>query len=143
MIDWNRIADLQGDIGAADFCEVVELFFEEIESELAILPAGCAGAGLDAKLHFLNGAALNLGFRRFSALCQQGESAAAAGQPERVDISATLASYAASKAAFIAGLPRLAPNKVTVAPPSDQKFGQHAVIGDVAVIKTGTGECTQ
>ncbi len=107
MIDWKRVAELRDEIGAEDFGEVVDLFLEEVEGEIAVLRGGCAEDALESRLHFLKGSALNLGFRAFSTLCQNGESAAAAGQPQRVDLPATLASFDDSKAEFMAGLSRL------------------------------------
>jgi HPt (histidine-containing phosphotransfer) domain-containing protein len=107
MIDWKRIAELRDEIGAEDFSEVVALFLEEVDGEIALLRDSCADDALESRLHFLKGSALNLGFREFAALCQAGESAAAAGRPQSVDLPAILASYEASKADFIAGLPRL------------------------------------
>lgn len=107
MIDWERIAELRDEIGVDDFGEVVELFLDEVESEIVLLRGGCAEDALESRLHYLKGSALNLGFRAFSALCQHGESAAAAGRTQDVDLHATLASYDASKADFLAGLPRL------------------------------------
>ncbi|WP_324752909.1 Hpt domain-containing protein [Roseovarius sp. Pro17] len=107
MIDWKRIAELRDEIGAEDFGDVVELFLEEVEGEIALLREGCAEDALESRLHFLKGSALNLGFRAFSTLCQNGESAAAAGQAQRVDLPATLASFDDSKTEFMAGLSRL------------------------------------
>ena len=107
MIDWKRIAELRDEIGGEDFGEVVDLFLDEVEGEIALLRGGCAEDALESRLHFLKGSALNLGFRAFSILCQSGESAAAKGRPEDVDLHATLASFDASKVVFLAGLPRL------------------------------------
>ena len=107
MIDWKRILELRDEIGVDDFGEVVELFLDEVEGEIALLRSGCAKDALESRLHFLKGSALNLGFRAFSVLCQNGESAAAAGRPQDVDLPATLVSFDASKAEFLTGLPRL------------------------------------
>jgi HPt (histidine-containing phosphotransfer) domain-containing protein len=108
MIDWARIAELRAEIGAEDFSEVVELFLEEVEGEINQLRAGCADNALEARLHFLKGGALNLGFSTFSELCQQGETAAADGRAHDVDLEATIACFDASRHAFIDGLPSLA-----------------------------------
>jgi HPt (histidine-containing phosphotransfer) domain-containing protein len=105
MIDWTRIAELRDEIGPDDFGEVVTLFLEEVDEEIGHLRAGCDVSTLEARLHFLKGSALNLGFRDFAVICQSGESAAAAGDASSVDVPATLACYDASKAEFIAGLP--------------------------------------
>lgn len=107
MIDWNRVTELRDEIGAEDFADVVELFLEEVESEIATLKTCCGQDQLESKLHFLKGSALNLGFSTFSQLCQSGETAAASGAFDRIDLPATLDSYAASKTIFINGLARL------------------------------------
>ncbi|MEX1233633.1 MAG: Hpt domain-containing protein [Roseovarius sp.] len=107
MIDWARVAELRAEIGADDFFEVVELFLEEVEGEIDDLRAGCPASALEARLHFLKGGALNLGFTAFAELCQRGETAAAARRADEVDLDATMSSFDASKVAFIEGLPGL------------------------------------
>lgn len=107
MIDWDRVAELRDEIGEEDFGEVVELFLEEVEDEIEVLRGGCAPDTLEAKLHFLKGSALNLGFLQFSALCQNGESAAARGDFDAIDLPGTLASFDRSRAEFLDGLKRL------------------------------------
>ena len=54
---------------------------------------------LEADLHFLKGAALNLGFSEFAALCQDGERRAALGEGG-LDITAVKDCYALSKTAL-------------------------------------------
>lgn len=107
MIDWAKVSELRDEIGADDFVEVAEIFLEEVDGEIAALRAGCPADALEARLHFLKGSALNLGFRDFAALCQTGESAAANGQAGSVDVAAIIAIFDASKQAFVTGLPRL------------------------------------
>ena len=107
MIDWAKVAELQNEIGAEEFTEVSEIFLEEVDDEIAALRSGCPPDALEARLHCLKGSALNLGFADFAALCQIGESAAADGHARQVDVGAIVASFDASKSAFIAGLPRL------------------------------------
>ncbi|TNF20143.1 MAG: Hpt domain-containing protein [Rhodobacteraceae bacterium] len=102
MIDWTRATELREEIGEEDFAEVVDLFLEEVDAVIRTLSPGMAD--LEAQLHFLKGSALNLGFDDFSALCQAGESAAAAGAGETVDVDRIRAVYAASRAEFSAGL---------------------------------------
>ena len=95
MIDWNRISELQADIGADEFDEIVGLFLEEVETEIDDLRSGAA--------HFLKGSALNLGFSDFAGLCQSGETAAAQGCADQVDLNAIVASYEQSRVVFAAG----------------------------------------
>ncbi|WP_068298811.1 Hpt domain-containing protein [Pararhodobacter sp. CCB-MM2] len=107
MIDWSHVAELRSDMGEA-FDEVVEVFLQEVEEGLARLdPAGPA-EDLAADLHFLKGAALNLGFREFAALCAQSETQANNGEAAKVDLPAVRRSYENSRVAFIDGLPKLA-----------------------------------
>ncbi|WP_281967091.1 Hpt domain-containing protein [Roseovarius nanhaiticus] len=109
MIDWAKVSQLRDEIGAEDFSEVVDLFLTEVEGEIGDLRPEAPTESLEAQLHFLKGSALNLGFHEFAKLCQAGESAAGAGRAEGVDVHAIIGSFAKSKAAFLAGLPRLAP----------------------------------
>jgi HPt (histidine-containing phosphotransfer) domain-containing protein len=102
MIDWNRVRELRDEIGADSFGEVVELFLEEVEEEIAKLRAGEDLGGLESRLHFLKGSALNLGFADFSHKCQAGETAASQGAAHSVDIAGIVASYDASKIVFLA-----------------------------------------
>lgn len=103
MIDWDRVRELRAEIGADDFAEVAAMFLDEADEAAARLSPGRGAKAVEADLHFLKGAALNLGFTALSSLCQEGERRAAAGDTG-VDLDAVRQSYAASRAAFEAGL---------------------------------------
>ena len=103
MIDWERIRELRSEIGADDFAEVAALFLDEADGAVARLSPTASAKAMEADLHFLKGAALNLGFDALSALCQDGERRAAAGDTG-TDLAAVRAAYFASKAAFLAGM---------------------------------------
>ncbi|MCB1357092.1 MAG: Hpt domain-containing protein [Maritimibacter sp.] len=103
MIDWNRVSELKDEIGEEDFSEVAEMFIAEVEEVIDRLKAAPVPARYEEDLHFIKSSALNLGFSELSALCQQGERQAAAGDAEGVDLAPVFASYAASKDAFLAG----------------------------------------
>jgi histidine phosphotransfer protein HptB len=103
MIDWDRVKELRAEIGADDFAEVAAMFLEEADEVAARLAPGLTAKALEADLHFLKGAALNLGFDALSGLCQDGERRAAGGDTA-VDLDAVRNTYYASKAAFEAGL---------------------------------------
>lgn len=104
MIDWERVGDLRSEVGEADFAEVVELFLEEVQEVIWRLETTPEPARYEEDLHFLKGSALNLGFRAFSGLCQDGEQGAAKGETDRIDIAAVIACYAGSKQQFLAGI---------------------------------------
>ena len=107
MIDWARVTELRDEIGAEDFDEVVEIFLEEVEEIILLIRTNVPNDQIEGHLHFLKGSALNLGFRAFSALCQQGETQAAQGAYDRIDLPAVVTSYEQSKTVFLADLPKL------------------------------------
>lgn len=102
MIDWSRVQQLQEEVGAEDFDEVVELFMEEVGITIDKLRGPEARRDLEDDLHFLKGSCLNLGFDAFAALCQAGETAAANGNPDSIDIDAILKCFDTTKAVFLA-----------------------------------------
>jgi HPt (histidine-containing phosphotransfer) domain-containing protein len=104
MIDWDQVRKLRDEIGADAFGEVVDLFLEEVETEIAKLRAPPPTLDLEAQLHFIKGSALNLGFAEFAELCQRGEAAAAGGQADSVDLTGVLDCFDRSRAAFMASL---------------------------------------
>lgn len=101
MIDWHRVEELKEEVGADDFPEVVALFLAEVEDEIAALDDTGDAAALEARLHFLKGSALNLGFAAFSEICHEGETAAANGDARAVDSGAIRSCYTASRAVFL------------------------------------------
>jgi HPt (histidine-containing phosphotransfer) domain-containing protein len=103
MIDWERVRELRAEIGADDFMEVAEMFLEEADEAVARLTPGLTAPSIEADLHFLKGAALNLGFDALSGLCQDGERRAASGDTS-VNLDAVRNTYFASKAAFEGGM---------------------------------------
>lgn len=102
MIEWERVNELRSEIGDDDFAEVVALFLEEADEVILRMSAVAGAKALEADLHFLKGAALNLGFADFAALCQDGERRAAAGDTG-VDLGRVCACYHASKDVLRAG----------------------------------------
>ena len=76
------------------------MFLEEADEALARLIDIQVAKSLEADLHFLKGAALNLGFVRLSALCQDGERRASAGDTA-VNLPELSEAYNASKQAFL------------------------------------------
>jgi histidine phosphotransfer protein HptB len=102
MIDWARVNDLRDEIGADSFDEVAELFLDEADEAVAQLDGPMTAKVLESALHFLKGAALNLGFRVLAAQCADGERRAAGGSTD-VSLAEIRSCYHASRGAFQAG----------------------------------------
>lgn len=107
MIDWSRINELVQEIGAEDFCEVVDLFLDEVDDAISRLEA-CEGNPVvtEEHMHFLKGAALNLGFETLAQLCLKGENSAAAGQPDAVSPAEVRKTFSDSRRLFRRDLPK-------------------------------------
>lgn len=73
MIDWDRVAELQAEIGEDDLAEILSVFFEEIDG--AIATYGKDGRSEAETLHFLKGCAANIGLSSVASLCLEGELA--------------------------------------------------------------------
>jgi histidine phosphotransfer protein HptB len=99
MIDWSRLDELAAEIGPDAIDEVVAMFLDEADEVIGRLPLQSTPASREGDLHFLKGAALNLGFDRLATLCDAGERS-----PDTADIPAILATYAQSRAALVGGL---------------------------------------
>lgn len=101
MIDWERVRDLYSQIGPNDFAEIVSLFLSEVGGSVDGLTVLASPSDVAARLHFLKGAALNLGFYDFSQLCKQAEFAAKNGQGVNLLAPPLCDSFAQSKAIFL------------------------------------------
>ncbi|MDD9718064.1 Hpt domain-containing protein [Dinoroseobacter sp. PD6] len=104
MIDWARVRELQDEIGAEDFGEIVEVFMEEVEAAIGALPDADKGSELEELMHLIKGCAWNLGFRELGKLCAAGEAAAEAGNGGSVDIDAVMQAFEAAQKVFTEGL---------------------------------------
>jgi histidine phosphotransfer protein HptB len=102
MIAWDRVNELRSEIGDDDFDEVVVMFLEEADEVIARISTSSGAKALESDLHFLKGAALNLGFAEFAGLCQDGERRAAGGDTA-VDLDRVCSSYQESKRALELG----------------------------------------
>ncbi len=102
LIDWARVRELRQEIGEDGFEEVVGLFLDEADETVARLTAESGAKKLAADLHYLKGAALNLGFSALAAQCQDGERRANAGDVS-TDLGTVRAVYAESRARFLGG----------------------------------------
>ena len=103
LIDWARVRELREEIGPEEFTEVVALFLSETEAMADALPRATPET-LEAELHALKGAALNLGFSRLAAACAEGERLSAAGRCGEVALAPILATFFRARSAFREGL---------------------------------------
>lgn len=79
VIDRERLQELRQEIGEEDFCDVAEMFLDEMADTMATLCAATGPLGPDV-FHGLRGSALNLGFTDFAAACTKAEKRATDGQ---------------------------------------------------------------
>ena len=77
------------------------MFLDESDEVIARLSRENGALALEKDLHFLKGAALNLGFAQLAALCQDGERRAAAGSID-VDLDSVRGAYTVSRQTFVA-----------------------------------------
>lgn len=106
MIDWQRVQELVEEFGPDDFAEVVDLFLQEVEGAIDQLTASVGDLTQVAEhMHFLKGAALNLGFSDLSSFCSQGESAAKAGTSEPGMVNEVCRVFFESRVVFQRELP--------------------------------------
>ena len=103
MICWERVDELREEIGAEDFPEVVELFFEEAEEVVGRWRQHPDPRTYEADLHFLKGCALNLGFEVLCSLCTRAKKQAREGQADAIDLSAIISVYDQSRREFVEG----------------------------------------
>ncbi len=107
MIDWNRVRELQDEIGKDEFAEVVTMFLDEADEVLARIAPENGASPLGDDCHFLKGAALNLGFSTLASLCHSAERRAKDGD-SNVNLIELRACYLASRESLIMGLADLA-----------------------------------
>lgn len=105
MINWDRVRELQRDIGSEEFDEIVAIFIDEVNETAQNLREGETLQTLEMLLHSLKNSALNLGLSDLSEQCQSAEIAARAGQTDAVNLPMILQLLDHSIEQFKAGLP--------------------------------------
>jgi HPt (histidine-containing phosphotransfer) domain-containing protein len=101
-MDWSRLSELRQEVGDEALAEVVALFLEETDAAAERLRAATPADGLADDMHFLKGAALNIGFDELAQMCATAERATLP-----VDTAPILDCYARTRAALIADAPQL------------------------------------
>lgn len=74
MIDMDRIAELEEEIGGEDLRLIFRVFLGEAEETLAALAPGTTEGELARAAHFLRSGALNIGFTGIAGLAVQLEA---------------------------------------------------------------------
>lgn len=100
-MEWQRLDELREEVGDEAVAEVIGLFLEETDEVIDRLRADPGQPVSESDMHFLKGAALNLGFQTFAGLCAAAERSARAGQGGAVDVAAIIGSYDAARAALL------------------------------------------
>ena len=103
MINWEQVKQLEADIGAEDFEEVVTLFLAEVDEAVAQLKSSPPDNSDDvaSALHFLKGSAYNLGFQAFGDYCSEGELQALNSSLEGIELAKVADLYVRSKKVFL------------------------------------------
>ena len=108
MISWDRINELKGEVGEDDFAEVVEIFLEEMDEAMNELTSGVSKEGLGAAMHFVKGAAMNIGFHALGNICQEYETLSGEGKDDLIDCRKVVECYRISKTEFTENAPKIA-----------------------------------
>ncbi len=101
MISWDRVNELKGEVGEEDFAEIVEIFLEEMDEAMEELRSGSVAEGLGSAMHFIKGAAMNLGFEDLGTICQKFETYAGEGKTDEINSNEVVICYDQSKDAFL------------------------------------------
>lgn len=103
MINWDQVKQLEEDIGAEDFGDVVVMFIEEVDEAVDTLRTDpqLSDDDLAAAMHFLKGSAANLGLTDFAGYCSDSEKKAQSGESAQVNLSTVVTLYDQSKVLFL------------------------------------------
>lgn len=102
-MNWDRVLELRSEVGADAFDEVVALFLEETDGAAERLAAAPDPETMASELHYMKGAALNLGFDELADVCSNAELDLRTGGATKVDVTVVLAAYAQSKVEIQSG----------------------------------------
>jgi len=84
MIDPDRFAELEAEIGLEDLGFIVTIYLQEAEETLDRIAAGLPAEEHVRALHFLRSGALNIGLRAIAAVSGELEDAESDDAPEAV-----------------------------------------------------------
>lgn len=103
MIDWQHIKELEADLGADAFPDLVVVFLDEIsEAVQAIEPPATPS---EAQMHFLKGTALTLGFTDLGNRASDAETTLRNDPNAKLDLDELQSAYQSELAEFKARMP--------------------------------------
>ncbi|SFJ79767.1 Hpt domain-containing protein [Jannaschia pohangensis] len=82
MIDTDRLAELESEIGAEDLGFIIAIYLEEADEMLARIDAGLSDEDHARALHFLRSGALNIGLRGVARASAELENSRDVSVPE-------------------------------------------------------------
>jgi HPt (histidine-containing phosphotransfer) domain-containing protein len=85
IVDWDRISELQSEVGEDGIAEVVTLFVQECADALEALTLSSDTGTAAERLHFLKGCAENIGLSELAALCIDEEATLRSGGAASLD----------------------------------------------------------
>ncbi len=100
IIDEARLAELAEEIGPDALDEVISMFLDEIAEAADRLSGAGDPARAAEDLHFIKGAAANLGLAALAGTCAEEEARARAGEP--LDRERVLAAWQEARSALAA-----------------------------------------
>lgn len=103
MIDWERVREVQEQVGEAEFHTMLKLTFDEIELICARLALD-GPREMEADFRFLKDRARANGFGQFAHLCESSEGLVTSGRWTEVRLGHLLDCYAVSKSALAQGV---------------------------------------
>lgn len=97
-MNWKRIDQLREEVGEESLAEVLLMFLEETDEVVQKLDVTASAQTVESDMHFLKGAAMNIGFDSVAELCQTAETAAADGHTGTINVQPILDNYAKDRA---------------------------------------------
>lgn len=102
MIDWQRISELERDVGADELPELIAVFLSEVGGAISAL-----GQPTEEEMHFLRGSAATLGFAELATLAGQGEDALKRDRSAAVNCAMIKSAYTSEKSELLTRFPKV------------------------------------
>ena len=100
MIDWQRISELEQDLGKDELPELIHVFLQEVGEAISALDTPT-----EADLHSLRGTAATLGFAQLADLATQGEYALKHDALAEIDCAKIQLAYTSERTELLSRFP--------------------------------------